>query len=190
MVCPDDCAVDHVGGAIPTGHLGQGLQHRIEHPGLHPAPVAPEDAVPLPIFIGQVTPLRSGPRDPHHPFKIGSIIARRSAAASSLRWQKRSDQCPFLIRNTDPFAQVCLPKSSLESIRNHPVKLCPRNLARDTKDWLHQSCFGNASTLSASQSNWIWSKPCARAKLIAARRSAGSLACVGSSTSRAGTNHP
>ena len=128
MVCPDDCAVDHVGGAIPTGHLGQGLQHRIEHPGLHPAPVAPEDAVPLPIFIGQVTPLRSGPRDPHHPFKIGSIIARRSAAASSLRWQKRSDQCPFLIRNTDPFAQVCLPKSSLESIRSHPVKLCPRNL--------------------------------------------------------------
>lgn len=113
MVRPDDRAVDHVCGAIPTRHLGQGLQHRVEHPGQGPAPVAPEDAVPLPIFIGQMPPLRTRPGDPHHPFKIGPIITSRAATASSLRWQKRADQRPFFIRNTNPLAQVCLPKTAL-----------------------------------------------------------------------------
>src|SRR5690606_25874102 len=88
MVRPDDCAVDHVGGAIPTGHCGQGLQHRVEHTGLNPAPVATKDAVPLPIFIRQVAPLRARPRDPHHPFKIGAVVTRRAATTSPLRWKK------------------------------------------------------------------------------------------------------
>ena len=132
MVRPDDGAVDHVGGAIPTGHLGQGLQHRIEHAGLDPAPVASEHAVPLPIFIRQMPPLRTRPGDPHHPFKIGPIITRRTATTSPFRRKKRSDQRPFFIRHTNPLAQACLPKSSLESTGSHSVKLCPRNLAEIT----------------------------------------------------------
>ena len=113
MVCPDNGAVDHVGATIAFHRTGQCLQHGIEHTRRHPATVAAEHAVPLAIFVRQVSPLRAGPRDPHHAFKIGTIILRRAASTTTLRRQQRPDHSPFLVCNADPLAQGRLQKPAL-----------------------------------------------------------------------------
>ncbi len=113
MMCPDHCAIDHVGGGIASRQLGQRLEHGIEHAGRDPSSIAPEHAVPLAIFVRQVSPLRSGSRDPHHAFKIGAIILRWPASATMLRRQQRPDHFPFLVCNANPLAQGCLQKSAL-----------------------------------------------------------------------------
>ncbi len=85
MMCPDHGAVDHVGGGVSLRQFRQRFEHRVEHAGLDPSSVAAEDAVPLAIFVGQLTPLRARPRHPHHAFKIQPVILRRTAAPTSLR---------------------------------------------------------------------------------------------------------
>jgi len=69
-MCSNHGAIDHVGGAIAACHFCERFEHRIEHPGFNPPSVAPEHAVPLAIFIGEVAPLGTRPRHPHHTFKI------------------------------------------------------------------------------------------------------------------------
>jgi hypothetical protein len=113
MMCPDNGAVDHVGASIPLDHLGQRFEHRLEHAGLDPSPIAPENAVPLAVFVRQMPPLRSRARHPHHAFKIPSIVLSGAASAPSFSRQKRTDQRPFLIRQTNPFAQGCLQMEAL-----------------------------------------------------------------------------
>jgi hypothetical protein len=113
MMCPDNSAIDHVGGGIAFHHLGERFEHRIEHRRRDPSPVSAEDAVPLAIFIGQMTPLRPGPGHPHHAFEIAPIVLRRTASSTPLCWQKWPYQCPFLIRNPNPLAQCCLQKTAL-----------------------------------------------------------------------------
>lgn len=113
MMCPDHGAIDHVGGGIAPRQLGQRFEHGIEHTGRDPSSIAPEHAVPLTIFVGQVPPLRAGPRDPHHAFKIGAVILRRATSATPLRRQQRPDHFPFLVCNADPLAQRCLQKPAL-----------------------------------------------------------------------------
>lgn len=113
MMCPDHGAIDHVGGGIAPRQLGQCLEHGIEHAGCDPSSVAPEHAVPLAIPVRQVSPLRAGPRDPHHTFEIGAVILRRAASATMLSWEQRPDHFPFFIRNANPLAQGCLQKPAL-----------------------------------------------------------------------------
>jgi hypothetical protein len=67
MMCPDHGAVDHVGRAIPLYHLGECLEECVEHAHLHPAPIAPEHAVPLAPGLRRGRPYSSGrcrPCDP------------------------------------------------------------------------------------------------------------------------------
>jgi hypothetical protein len=109
-MCPDDGAIDHVGASIPLDHLGQGLEQRIEHPRLNPSPVSAKDAVPFAVAVGQMPPLRSRASDPYHALQIPSIVLSRAAPTPAFRWQKRADQCPFFIRQTNPFAQGSLQK--------------------------------------------------------------------------------
>lgn len=113
MMCPDNRAIDHVGGGVAPCQLGQRLEHRIEHAGRDPSSIAPEDAVPLTILVRQVTPLRTGSRDPHHAFKIGTVILCRPASAAMLRRQQRPDHFPFFVCNANPLAQGCLQKTAL-----------------------------------------------------------------------------
>jgi len=96
MMCPDHGAVDHVGAGIACHHLGQRLEQSIEHAHLHPAPIAPEHAVPLPVFVWQQTPLRARPRHPQHAFKAETVILRETTPAPALRRQQRPDgrRCP------------------------------------------------------------------------------------------------
>ena len=117
MMCPDNGAVDHVGASIPFDHLRQRFEHRFEHAGLDPAPISAEDTVPLAVFVRQVSPLRSGARHPHHAFEIASIVLSRAATAASFRRKKRADQCPFLVRQTNPFAQGYLQMEALNQNR-------------------------------------------------------------------------
>lgn len=77
--------MDHVGGCVAPRQFRQRLQHGIEHAGRDPSSIAPEHAVPLAILVRQVSPLRTGPRDPHHAFEIGAVILRRTAATTPLR---------------------------------------------------------------------------------------------------------
>ena len=87
MMCPDHGAIDHVGGGIAPCQLGQRLEHGIEYAGHNPSSIAPKHTVPPAIFIRQMSPLRAGPRNPHHAFKIGAIILRRAASTTMLRRQ-------------------------------------------------------------------------------------------------------
>ena len=68
---------------MPPRQFGQCLEHGIEHTGRDPSSITSEHAVPLAILIRQMSPLRAGPRDPHHAFKIGTIILRRAASTTS-----------------------------------------------------------------------------------------------------------
>ena len=113
MMCPDHGAIDHVGGGIAPRQFGQCLEHGIEHAGRDPSSIAPEHTVPLAIFVRQMSPLRAGPRNPHHAFKIGAIILRRAASTTMLRRQQRPDHLPFFIRNADPLTQCRLQKAAL-----------------------------------------------------------------------------
>lgn len=119
MMRPDYRAVDHVSAGIALHHLGQRLQQGVEHPGLDPAPVAPEHAVPLAIFVGKMPPLRARPRHPHHALEIGPIVSGRPTSATIFRRQQRTDQRPLLIRYPDPLAQRRLQKAAL----NQPPSL-------------------------------------------------------------------
>jgi hypothetical protein len=83
MVCADDGAVDRVGASIPFGQLGQLFEHCIEHARLDSSSISTEDAVPLAVFVGEMAPLRSRARHPHHAFEIASILLGRAAATSS-----------------------------------------------------------------------------------------------------------
>lgn len=117
MMCPDNGAVDHVGASIPLDHLCQRFEHRFEHAGLDPASVAPEDAIPLAVFIRQMSPLRSSARHPHHAFEIAPVVLRRAATAPSFGRKKRADQRPFFVRQTNPFAQGSLQMEALNQNR-------------------------------------------------------------------------
>lgn len=113
MMCPDDGAVDHVGASIPLKQFGQSFQHCFEHTGLDPASISAEDAVPLAVFIRQMPPLRTRSRHPHHAFEIAPIVMSRTAPASLLGREKRTDYHPFIVRQIDPFAQGYLEKKAL-----------------------------------------------------------------------------
>ena len=116
MMRPDYRAVDHVGARIALYHLGQRLQQSIEHAGLDPAPIAPEHAVPLAIFVRQQPPLRTRARHPHHALEIAPVVASGSTATTMLGWQQGADQRPFLVRYPDPFAQSRLQKTALNQL--------------------------------------------------------------------------
>ena len=116
MMCPDHGAVDHVGRAILLYHLGECLQQGIKHAHLHPAPIAPEHAVPLPVFVWQQTPLRARPRHPHHAFEVAPVVASGSAAPPMLGRQQRANQSPLIVRNPDPLTQRCLQKTALNQL--------------------------------------------------------------------------
>ena len=113
MMCPDHGAVDHVGAGIALDHLGQRLQQGVEHASLNPAPIAPENAVPLAIFVRKQPPLRASPRHPHHAFEIWPVVAGRTAATSALGRQQWPDQRPLAITDSNPFAQRRLQKTAL-----------------------------------------------------------------------------
>ncbi|GFE98145.1 hypothetical protein DmGdi_32180 [Gluconobacter sp. Gdi] len=106
-MCPDHGAVDHVGGGVALHYFSQRFQHRVEHASCNPAPIAAEHAVPLAVFVWQVSPLRACPRNPHHAFEIEAVILRRPPVQS--------------VRPTLP------PKDSLESRHGSTVNLCPQN---------------------------------------------------------------
>lgn len=118
MMRPDYRAVDHVGAGVALDRLGERLQHGVEHARYDPAPIAPEHAVPLAIFIGQVTPLRARPRHPHHTLEIGAVITGRTATPTALRRKQWADQCPLVIRNPNPLAQCRLQKTALNQLRS------------------------------------------------------------------------
>lgn len=113
MMCPDHGAVDHVCGGVALYQFGQRFEHRVEHAGRDPAPVSAENAVPLAIFIRQMTLLRTRAGNPHHTFEIQPVVLRRAATATTLRRQQRADDRPFVVRQTNPLAQRCLQKSAL-----------------------------------------------------------------------------
>ena len=117
MMSAHDGAVDHVGRSFSPGDLGQALQHGVEHPALDPAAIAAKDAVPFTVFVGKLTPLRPGSRDPQHPLEIGPVVTRRATASPALGRQQRPDQRPILVRNTDPLTQCRLQKAALNQLR-------------------------------------------------------------------------
>lgn len=113
MMCPDHGAIDHVGGCVAPRQFRQRLEHGIEHAGRDPSSVPPEHAVPLAILVRQVSPLRSGSRDPHHAFEIAAVILRRTASTTIFRRQQRPDHFPLFVRNANTLAQGCLQKPAL-----------------------------------------------------------------------------
>lgn len=110
---PDDGCVDHVGAGISLDHIRQAFQHGIENTDLQPAPVTAEDAVPFAVVVREMPPLRARPRQPHHALEVAAVVLRRSATAPALGRQQRTDQRPFLVRQTDTLAQGFLQKEAL-----------------------------------------------------------------------------
>ncbi len=121
-MCPDHCAIDHVGCRVSSSHFRQRFEHCVEHTSLDPSSVAAEHAVPFAIFVGQMPPLRARPRHPHHTLIVEPVILRRAAPPTSFRGQQWPDQCPFIVRHSNSLAQDCLPKDSLKSTYQSPCQ--------------------------------------------------------------------
>ncbi len=117
MMCPDYDTVDHVGASVPLDHFCQRFEHRFEYAGLDPASVTAEDAIPFAVFVRQMPPLRSRARHPHHAFEIAAIVLSRAAAATPFSRKKRTNQRPFLVRQTNPLAQSYLQRQALNQNR-------------------------------------------------------------------------
>lgn len=105
MVCPDYGVFDHVGRAVALDKLGKRLKQRLEYPGLHLTAISSKHAVPLPVLVRKMPPLRACPSHPEHAFEVPPIVVRGSAATPALRRQQQPDQRPLLVRNSDPLAQ-------------------------------------------------------------------------------------
>jgi len=99
--------------AIGAHHQNVGPRAGDRHAGRDPSSIAPEHTVPLAIFTRQAPPLRAGPRDPDHAFKIRTVILRRAASTAALRRQQWLDHSPVFVRNADPLAPGCLQKPAL-----------------------------------------------------------------------------
>lgn len=110
---PDHRAVYHACCGIPFDRFSQGFKHRIEYARRHPASVASEYAVPLPIVIRQVTPLRSDSGNPNNTFEIQTIVLRRTAPTTRLTRKERPDDGSFFVRKPNMLAQRCLQKAAL-----------------------------------------------------------------------------
>src|SRR3546814_18114294 len=115
---PDDRAVDHVGARVPFDHLGERLQHGVEHSGRHPATIPPEHAVPLAVLVGQVPPQRPRPRHPDHALEIAPVVASRTASSTALSRKQRPDQCPLVLRYSNPLAQRRHHKTALNKTKS------------------------------------------------------------------------
>ena len=118
-MCPDHGAIDHVGGDVSLDHFRQRFQHRVEHAGRYPAPVAPEHAVPFAIFVRQVAPLRSSAGNPHHALEIQPVVLRGAATPPPFRRQQFPDDRPLVVPQSNPLAQGRLQKTAL----NQPTSI-------------------------------------------------------------------
>lgn len=113
MMCPDHGAVDHVGRAVALDQLSKRLEQRLENPGLHPTAITSKYAVPLPVLVRKMPPLRARPSHPEHALEVPPIIVRGPAAPPALSGQQRPDQRPLFLRHSDPLAQGCPQKTAL-----------------------------------------------------------------------------
>ncbi len=102
---PDDRRIHHVGASFSLDQLAERFEQRVEDTGLDPAPEAAENAVPLAVFVRQMTPLRSRPSDPQYALKIKPVVLRRPTPSPTFRRKQWSDNRPFLVRHPDPLAQ-------------------------------------------------------------------------------------
>ncbi|MEQ1956815.1 adenylate/guanylate cyclase domain-containing protein [Mesorhizobium sp. CN2-181] len=77
-----------------------------------------------------MSPLRTRAPHPNHAFEVEPVVLCRPTPASALRRQQRPDQRPFLVRQSNAFAQGSLQKEALNQKTDSPVNLCPRRLVR------------------------------------------------------------
>lgn len=56
------------------------------------------DRIPIAMALVHVQPRATKPQDMQHSVEEGPIVARWAGKAAPLRWQKRPDQSPFLVR--------------------------------------------------------------------------------------------
>lgn len=102
MVRPDDGAVDHLEHVGLAAAVGERLQQHVPDAGGGPAPELAVDRVPLPEFLGQVTPRRAGSGDPEDAVQRAPVVLRWAAAAGRLLRQERGEDRPLRIRQTIP----------------------------------------------------------------------------------------
>lgn len=127
MMGPDNCAVDHVGASIPLDQVSQSFEHCFEHAGFDPPSISTEDAVPLAVFIRQVSPLR---------FRAPSTSCLRNSAGCPgqggirvLAQREEADRSPPIHRPSNQSVRPRLPPNgSLESKPDSVVNLCPPTL--------------------------------------------------------------
>src|SRR3546814_4470517 len=60
-----------------------------------------------------VPPLRPRPRHPDHALEVAPVVASRTASPSALSRKQRPDQCPLVIRYSNPLAQRRPQKTAL-----------------------------------------------------------------------------
>lgn len=122
--CCRSCAASHRSGRDRPASAS-------EHPDslLCPAPEAHIDRVPLAVALAHVPPRATYPQHMMQTVEKAPVIASRSCPSSPLRWQQRTNQFPFRIRQV-PTVHNCSPMNSLESERDpFGNPLCQHNLA-------------------------------------------------------------
>ena len=114
----DDGRIDHLQRGVPHSAFREPFQDHVPDATVGPPPKLPKNRVPVAEFLRQIAPRCAGSHQPKHRVQHAAIIAWRPSAAAMD--QERFEVRPLIVGHQSA-NQGCLPKSSLESIRDSYV---------------------------------------------------------------------
>jgi hypothetical protein len=118
MMRADDGRIDHLQRGVRHSAFREPFQDHVPDATVGPPPKLPKNRIPVAEFLRQIAPWCAGSHQPKHRVEHAAMVARRPAAAAMD--QKRFEVRPLIVRHQSA-NQGCLPKSSLESIRDSYV---------------------------------------------------------------------
>jgi len=118
MMRTDDGRIDHLQRGVRHSASREPFQDHVPDATVGPPPKLPKNRVPVAEFLRQVTPWCAGSHQPKHRVEHAAMVAWRPAAAAMD--QERFEVRPLIVGHQSA-NQGCLPKSSLESIRDSCV---------------------------------------------------------------------
>ena len=118
MMRADDGRIDHLQRGVRHSAFREPFQDYVPNATVGPPPKLPKNRVPVAEFLRQIAPRCAGSHQPKHRVEHAAVVAWwPSAAAMDQEW---FEVRPLIVGHQSA-NQGCLPKSSLESIRDSYV---------------------------------------------------------------------
>jgi hypothetical protein len=97
MMCPDDGTIDHLDGGVSPA-ISKRFEHQVPKPAQRPASELAVHRVPIAKLLGQISPRRTGSRDPEHRIKRPAMVPRWAASQGTGLYDEGLKTLPFCVR--------------------------------------------------------------------------------------------